>query len=97
MPRIGAKRGQPPLLPRALRFKKPGGGGARMPERVDAKGADRPHPGFRGIGERAGFLERNPITWNRSPAHSPTRAPNDSVIGVAGWRSGLVQTKRKMP
>ena len=55
MPRIGAKRGEPLLLPRALQFQKPGGGGARMPERVDAKGAARPHPGFRGIGERAGL------------------------------------------
>ncbi len=53
MPRIGAKRGQPPLSARPLQFQKPGGGGAPMPERIDGKGAARSHPGFRGIGERA--------------------------------------------
>ena len=53
VPRIGAKRGGPPLSATVLQIQKPGGGGAPMPERVDAKGAARSHPGFRGIGERA--------------------------------------------
>ena len=63
MPRIGAKRGQPPLLPRALQFQKPGGGGARMPESVDAKGAARPHPDFRCVPSCRGNRKNDRIAY----------------------------------
>ncbi len=90
MPRIGAKRGQPPLLPRALQFQKPGGGDARMPERVDAKGAARPHPGFRGIGERAppgrGHAWRV-VTWpqRRHSIFSTLPAPPNPKVPLITW------------
>ncbi len=50
VPRIGAKRGQPPLLPRALQFQKPGGGGphARARRRHGRRPAPPRFPGHRG-------------------------------------------------